>query len=347
MKNIYKYIINGLSALAIIGFSACSDDEAVTPEVQFSADQLTVFEGDTVTFTVGTNVSGLSFFSGEDGNDYLKSRAYWLANGANELIVADENTKAYKMNFSNVQTVPDSYSLEGNIVSDLEIRNGELFMSIDSLRDNHPDGNRLNILTNNAIRVGDKESETFKIHWSLPDMPLEPTAEDPETKEYAKLGVKLYLEVDGGTDILIYNGQATSVKNSYATTEYDLSTIINKYAGSNETVAIDKITIEIGSVTDAYHGTVSIKSIQVGSTLYQSFDQGKAVALISENGTTTLKHIYTTEGTYKPTVVATNVASQKGGTDYLSNRGDADYGSEYNMERLVKSVQVIVQKKPE
>ncbi len=364
----YLYIAIVISVVLI----SCRDTDAPKIDIPFTVSNENPTVGDTLTFTFGAGADGLAIYQGEPsnnnpldsrnvivttsllGSEFAKSALYNLRKDDNktQYILTDSRYGTYTLDSKAETANPPSLAASGL---------AKLAPKQDSL------------VRFDITGTGDNNEILIK-----PDIALYPKSNDPVLSNVTLnrnlnmvialaggtpgtlVALRFSLKIDGVyTNAAITTNPAGRVDatitiptrpDTLITIAPNMTALLDHWRANNPTKVygkIEEIKMQVGVVTPTtptrFTGTFGIRSITLGSPIYDPWDLGTLVKYTAPNTPATYKFRYQKAGTYTATMVATKVGRKKFGPDgYIYDRAEQLNEDEYNISRQVKQIQIVV-----
>ena len=376
-----KYFIR-ISIVVIFFCSSCQRDDVNIIDVSFNADKLTVGVNEPIIFKIGSGAQGSSIYTGDINKNFEKSRIFFVEvkNYTEEFLkqnLVAERIPGLKEYLFNVPSTPSTTDFKIND-SEIKIYEGKLVkwdvsnatdskylqfkliggksqtLVIDAKKSVLPA--MLKMTNANLTTLGAQNTvvnSSFQPFCAFPDGF---TPQSPREGTSIKIGVQLV--IDGKESIISYS--IVPIRELLDNLNLNLAPIITDWLIKNPSATpangIDQVklifnaddpalTEDDGPLLD-YVGNVYIQEIRLGSAdnMVKNFDKGVPIPFVYPKTEYVYPYKYTTKGTYKATLVSTFIGGKKyKGDGYQTSRADEILASEYQIERIMKTIIIKVE----
>lgn len=331
MKKIFPYT---LTIVLFSLFISC-DNEPIEPVLDVSVTSTVVKVGEEVVFNISHNATALSIYTGDAGHEYNMSQFFITKNLSEQELrdsiyaLPDPNSVKFEKDFVGLTAVPSFVAWTCTPPSLPSIENNALKVTANSTI--NLGNNTLSIYPNNMIGNNAKLILTCKFDNSNDSLML-------------LAAIKINGVLSNGMlwkDGWIY--PMVGISKDYSQITLDLMPIINSWkANAGKPYGpVEEIQILIGA-TGGFKGNLFISKIKFGENGSLPFAIGIPIPVVNNSGKATFKYKYSKPGTYKVTILGSNVGNKTyAGDGYQTNLTPT--AAEYPISSIIKDFEIVVE----
>lgn len=330
MKKIFQYT----KIIVLLSLFISCNKEPEMPVLDVSVSSTAVKVGEEIVFNITHNATTLSIYTGDAGHEYNMSQFFITKNLSEQELrdsiyaLPDPNSTKFEKDFVGLTAVPSFVAWTCTPPAPPSIENNALKVTANSTI--NPGNNTLSIYPKNMIGNNAKLVLTCKFDNSAASLML-------------LTAIKINGVLSNGMlwkDGWIYPMATTS--KDYSEITLDLMPLINSWkANAGKPYGpVEEIQILIGAM-GGFKGNLYIAKIKFGENGKLPFAVGIPIPVFNNSGKATFKYKYSKPGTYKVTILGSNVGNKTyAGDGYQTNLTPT--AVEYPIARTIQEYEIVV-----